>query len=135
MTDLAPILEGLEPLWGGRLRAAGRQLEVTAPPSLPARATPARAAQALDVLVGNAEAHGAGTVRVTASTADGAVIVEVADEGEVTIGPEVFATRQPGSGHGIGLALARSLAEADGGELTLHHAGPGCSFRLILGSD
>jgi signal transduction histidine kinase len=64
----------------------------------------------VDVLVGNAAEHGAGTVTVRARAALGGLAVEVSDEGPGVTGDpaRVFARRDGGAaGHGIGLALAR----------------------------
>ncbi len=76
----------------------------------------------LSVLVDNAVAHGQGTVTVAVREAADALAVDVSDEGPGISAPEsvLFARRQgSGDGHGIGLALARRLAEAEGGRLGL----------------
>lgn len=134
--DLPALLDDLEASWHGPLAAAGRPLRVSAAPTLPG--TPASAAaarQILDALLDNAERHGAGTVTVTAREVDTAVAVDVADEGPGVRTPagDLFRRRAPGAaGHGIGLALARALAEAEGGRLVLTRAGPGPVFTLLL---
>lgn len=131
--DLPALLAELD---AGPLAAAGRVLRVRVEPDLPR--TPASAAatrQILDVLVGNAERHGAGTVTVTARDADTAVAVDVADEGPgVGLPPDQLFRRRAdrAAGHGIGLALARALAEAEGGRLVLSRSGPGAVFTLLL---
>jgi signal transduction histidine kinase len=50
------------------------------------------------------------------------------------VGYRGAAARTPGadSGAGLGLAIARALTEAHGGELTVQNAGPGCRFALTL---
>jgi signal transduction histidine kinase len=85
------------------------------------------------VLLDNAATHGAGTVVLTVRDAGAALAVEVADEGP---GPAdvdgLFRRRTNGmNGHGIGLSLARGLAEAEGGRLGLSRARPPV-FTLLL---
>jgi signal transduction histidine kinase len=135
--DLGPILADLEDDWHGRLAAAGRRLRVDRALGLPEVAVSPRAVrQVLDVLVENAWRHGQGTITVSARSAGGGVALEVSDEGEGVSGdPErIFERREtttPG-GTGIGLALARSLAESEGGRLVLERARPGALFALVL---
>jgi signal transduction histidine kinase len=92
-------------------------------------------AEILDVLLDNACRHGAGEVSITARAAAGYVAIEVADAGEgFTLDVEhAFERRHgDGGGHGIGLALARSLAHAEGGRLDVTNAGPQPVLRLLL---
>lgn len=67
-------------------------------------------------------------------------VIEVADEGRGVPAVDrqrVFGRFDRGSepetsGHGIGLATARTIAEAHGGTLTLHPRDPGTTLRLSL---
>ncbi|MGI8868043.1 MAG: sensor histidine kinase [Mycobacteriales bacterium] len=122
--------------WMSRFSAGGRRLELRiSRETPPVRASAAALRQIVDVLLGNALQHGRGTVTLSASDLGAAAAVEVTDEGDGVIGdPEaVFTRRGPqAQGHGIGLALARSLAEADGGRLILRRAAPRPTFALLL---
>ena len=72
---------------------------------------------------------------VRARPAGNGVVVEVEDDGVgVRVSAdEVFDRRSPASaGHGIGLALARSLAEANEGRLVLSRPRPHPVFTLAL---
>lgn len=128
--DLPALLATLQTTW-----PAGRPLRVLVEDGLPG--TPASAAATrhiLDVLLDNARRHGAGTVTVTARDAGTAIALDITDEGPGVSDPdELFRRRSPGAtGHGIGLALARALAEAEGGRLLLAHPGPSPMFTLLL---
>jgi signal transduction histidine kinase len=85
------------------------------------------------VLVDNAARHGDGTVHVEARPIDRSLAIDVSDEGPGVPEPASAFTRRSGDGSGIGLALARSLAEADGGRLDLVGTRTGATtFTLLL---
>jgi signal transduction histidine kinase len=133
--DLGTLVGELSPEWDARLALHGRDLEVRIDPGAPeARASTAAVRQVLGVLVDNACTHGRGTVTVTVREAAGAVAVDVSDEGPGVPddGRAVFGPRADRRGeHGIGLALARRLAEAQHGRLRLTRAAPPV-FTLLL---
>ena len=134
--DLGALANALGREWHGRLAAAGRPLRIVGP-ERPAVAcgTPGAVRQAVDVLLDNAHRHGAGPVTVAVRESGSGVMLEVSDEGPGVAGdPEdAFARRATSAtGHGVGLALARSLVVADGGRLVLQSAGPRPTFTLLL---
>ncbi|MHA6781043.1 ATP-binding protein [Pseudonocardia saturnea] len=133
--DLPGLLDEVRRDWTGPLATAGRSLAVSVVPDPPAAAasTPALR-QVLDVLLDNAVRHGGGTVTVAVRDAGGALAIDVADDGPgVTCAEEDLFTRRAGdrNGHGIGLALARSLAEAEGGRLLLARRAPALFSVLV----
>lgn len=132
--DVGPLLDDLARSWTGLLATEGRALEVVVPHRLPrVRASRGAVREILEVLLDNAARHADGTVRVQARPRDGSLAIDVADRGPGIPGPDQVFTRRSGEGHGIGLALARSLAEADGGRLDLADARPGKTrFTLLL---
>jgi signal transduction histidine kinase len=133
--DLVALLDELSPEWAARLALEGRDLDVTVDPETPApRASAAAVRQVLAVLVDNAMAHGSGTVAVTVREAADAVAIDVSDAGAGVSEPEnvLFAPRpEAPDAHGIGLGLARRLAEAEHGRLKLTRASPPV-FTLLL---
>lgn len=134
--DLTTLLDDLDHTWRERLAGASRPLRVLASPQLPpVRASAPAIRQILDVLIGNATEHGAGPVTVRARGAGNGLAIEVSDQGPGVAGDteRVFARRSSSTpGRGIGLALARSLAAAEGGRLLLAHPGPAPTFTLLL---
>jgi signal transduction histidine kinase len=131
---LADVLAELEEQWRGLLTTSGRPLLVTVPNALPAAAASGAAVrQVLAVLLDNAVRHGAGAVTVAVRESGDALAVDVNDEGPGIRDTEgLFVRRSPkAGGHGIGLALARSLAEAEGGRLLLTRPVP-ATFTLLL---
>jgi len=124
-------------------RLTGSSLRLEIGPEVPLVAgDPVRLRQALDDLLTNAVSHtsGAGEVVVTVQAGDDKVIVSVADEGPGIAladqeriferGVRLGADR-PGSG--LGLPIARAIAEAHDGSLTVESTpGKGATFRLVL---
>jgi signal transduction histidine kinase len=115
------------------LAAAGRHLTIVTDPELPAAAASVPAIrQILGVLLDNALRHGRGAVTVTTREATQAVAVDIADEGRIDTPEGLFVRRSAtAAGHGIRLALARSLTEAEGGRLLLSRQDP-TTFTLLL---
>jgi len=134
--DLGPVLSALDDDWHGRLAVEGRPLRVITDRDLPQPEVSDRMLrQVLDVLVDNAWHHGAGEITVRARRSASGVVIDVTDEGDGVRGDlsSIFERRAPGATHhGIGLALARSLAEADGLRLSLIEPGPHPVFALFL---
>ncbi|MDN5860702.1 MAG: HAMP domain-containing histidine kinase [Pseudonocardia sp.] len=130
--DLAGLLTEVDQVWGPRLGSQQRTLHIHVDDDLPpVEASTAAIRQVLTVLLGNAVEHGRGRVTVGVRDISDAVAIDVADEGSVDdgaaagTGQDLFDRREPDAdGHGIGLALARRLAEAEGGRLQLRSADP-----------
>lgn len=133
--DLAEALEETAQEWREPLTAAGRSLRLRVPDGMLARITAARLREAVGALVDNALQHGEGTVTITARTGENALQVEVSDTGPGVpedLVPHVFDRGVSAqSSTGLGLALARTLIEADGGRLELSRARPPV-FRIYL---
>jgi signal transduction histidine kinase len=136
VTPLEPLLDEAEGRWRGPLAAEGRPLRLhVETPGAAAQVSGPVLREILDVLLDNAHRHGAGAVEIHVRSAGGSPAVDVADEGRGLAGdPEdAFARRAAAAdGHGIGLALARSLAHAEGGRLTVTRAAPRPVFTLLL---
>src|SRR3954470_19391294 len=131
---LQSLLADWQAAWTPIVEGHGRGLRVTVAPELPAsRASEAAVRQVVDVLLDNAVVHGGGTVGLVVRDAGATVAIDVTDEGDGPLEPEaVFRSRENRPpGHGIGLALARALAEAEGGRLVLSRARPPV-FSLLL---
>ena len=89
--------------------------------------------QVIDILISNSLDHGQGATRISSRLVAGGIAIDVTDDGsgiESSSAEAVF-ERGYGKGNGIGLALARTLAEADGGRLILmNHQPP--RFTLLF---
>ncbi|MBY8880697.1 sensor histidine kinase [Actinacidiphila acidipaludis] len=130
----AILLDRVETRWHGVFAQEQRRLAVRLTPGVEDLPLPGRAVgQVLDVLLDNARVHGSGRVDVTVREASGALAFDVADEGRTTFPPaRLFDRGVTGwGGAGIGLSLARDLAEASGGRLSLAGSSP-TVFTLLL---
>ena len=137
--EVHEILDELAQEWHRRPAASERPLRISidldAPPCT---ASGPAVRQVLAVLLDNAAAHGDGAVTVTARDAGEVLAIDVSDEGPGVVVPEAeLFVRGAGTagGHGIGLALARRLAEAEGGRLRLTSAHPATFTLLLPGAD
>ena len=114
--------------WAVTFESAGRRLVLEGERDLQVLATAGALAQVLATLLDNSLVHGAGTVGLTTRSAGGSVVIEVSDEGPgvpAELGQRIFARSVSSAGStGLGLALARDLATADGGRLELLHGTP-----------
>ena len=124
-----------------RLAADGRALEVAGAAPRHALADPAAVLRILLVLLDNAYAYGAGTVRIDIRGDGARALVRVTDEGpglSITDREHVFERFERGEagrahpGFGLGLAIARGLAERMGGSLHAPLVATGGCFELRL---
>jgi signal transduction histidine kinase len=122
--------------WQPAFRRARRNLVVIGERDLQAHVTPGGVAQVLATLLDNALMHGGGTVTLQTSQNSRSVVIEVRDEGS-GIPPElasrIFERSVSGrpEGTGLGLALARTMAAADGGRVVLIKPKP-ATFAVFL---
>ncbi|GAA4398217.1 hypothetical protein GCM10023168_04040 [Fodinibacter luteus] len=134
--SLDSVLAALQREWEPPYAAARRSIHVSGERGLGVRATPVALAQILTTMLENSLTHGGGTVEISARRAGPSVVIEVSDEGEgvpAAIAPHIFERSVSSSGSGLGLSLARDLAEAAGGRLELVRAKP-LLFALFLSS-
>jgi signal transduction histidine kinase len=122
--------------WEPAFRRANRRLAIGGEKGLLAFATPGGASQVIATLLDNALVHGAGTVTIRTSRTRRSVVIEVRDEGSgvpAELAPRIFERSVSGSpnGTGLGLALARTIAAADGGQVVLVRPRPAV-FALFL---
>ncbi|MFI6599302.1 ATP-binding protein [Nonomuraea sp. NPDC050536] len=130
--DLPAVMEEVRGTWHGPLAERGRRLSISIEPGLdPVTARPAAVRQVLSVLMDNAMRHGRGAVDVAVSSVGPGVAIDISDHGPGMPDTDDPFIRNGERGHGIGLALARSLAEAEGGRLVLKRAKPAL-FSLLL---
>ena len=128
--DVTALVRVQADRWRAPFAAAGRSIETRGAAAW-AEVDPAVVTHIVDVLLDNALVHGRGTVTVHARATPSAVEVEVGDEGTPPVEADPFSERRPDSGHGIGLRLARTLTESQGGRLDLEE-GPRTVFQLTL---
>ncbi|WP_166136711.1 sensor histidine kinase [Nocardioides ochotonae] len=120
-------------------RAQGRTVR-WAPSGLRCRAVPDHLSEVVNILLANAAAHAPGsTVEIGASLAQDRVLIRVCDDGPGVLpdlADSIFewgARRPESAGSGIGLNIAQTLLDADGGCLRLDRTyRDGASFVIGL---
>ncbi len=127
--DLVEVVDDHIEDWRARFEQQRRHVAVNTAMTVPVNATRGLVGQIVNVLAQNALRHGSGAVVITV---EGTSIV-IDDDG-TGIADELVPTlferpRDHHAPHGRGLALARRLAESDGGRLELTRRRP-AQFRL-----
>jgi signal transduction histidine kinase len=115
--------------WEPAFRRADRRMVLIGESRLHAYVTPGGLAQVIATLLDNALMHGKGTVTIRRSQSERSVVIEVADEGDGIPAELVSRIFERGvsdrpEGTGLGLALARTMAAADGGRVVLARRKP-----------
>ena len=115
--------------WEPAFRRAKRRLVVIGVRDLQAHFTPGGLAQVIATLLDNALMHGKGTVTIRRTQSANSVVIEVEDEGDgvpAELVSRIFERSVSGrpEGTGLGLALARTMATADGGRIVLARRKP-----------
>jgi signal transduction histidine kinase len=127
------------------LTVPGTTIQIDVPSELPVLADPARVRQAIENLLANAVQHAqAGTavsVRIAQEQSDhtSSTVITISDRGP-GIDPELlphlferFSRSSQSAGLGLGLHLAREIAEAHGGRLEVRSSSAsGTEFSLVL---
>ena len=121
--------------WDNIFASAGRGIKFKIETDAVVLATPGAVAQILATLIENSLKYGAGTTLVKAGKSAQTVVIKVSDEGEGVSGeiaPVIFQRGfSTGGSTGIGLAVAKELAENLGGRLELTRQKP-AEFTLTL---
>jgi two-component system, OmpR family, sensor kinase len=143
--QIRELLEQAQQRFSDRAREHGRLIRVQAPDELSAQLDPLRIRQALGNLIDNALRHGAGDIDLVARRDDGAVEVDVRDQGvgfPADLQPRAFERFARGDkartrgGAGLGLSIVSAIAEAHRGTATIVEAGGmRTTVRLRLPTD
>ncbi|MFD8965369.1 ATP-binding protein [Streptomyces sp. NPDC059568] len=133
--DLDEVVKQQIEEWRPAYRSAGRAIVCSGRQGMRAVGTPGAVAQVLAALIENSLMHGGGTVALRTRVTGNQSVIEVTDEGPgvpADLGARIFERTISGrNSTGIGLAVARDLAEADGGRLELLQQQPPV-FALFL---
>lgn len=126
--DLDEVIQQQLAEWRPAYRSAGRAIVSSGKRHLEAVGTPGAVAQVLAALIENSLMHGGGTVALRTRVTGNQAVIEVTDEGPgipADLGARIFERAISGrNSTGIGLAVARDLAEADGGRLEMLQTKP-----------
>jgi signal transduction histidine kinase len=131
---------------GARRRGSGPHIDTRGVRPVQVRGDAGQLARAVANLLDNAVRHARNAVTVTLAEVDGQAVLSVSDDGRgipATAGDRVFerftrldSARSADGGAGLGLAIARDIAERHGGGLVLDSVAPaGARFLFTLPGD
>jgi signal transduction histidine kinase len=128
LSSVDMVLSSLTQEWTPAFEEVGREISLTSERGILVEASASSISQVLNTLVENALTHGAGRVRVHVGRSGPSAVFTVADQGPGV--PRELARvifdrgHTSGAGTGLGLAVARTTAEAVGGRLELTSVRP-----------
>lgn len=137
VVELRTMLTQQSEEWSPAYRTAGRELRIQVPRSAAVWGSTGPLTQVIATLIENALVHGGGRTTVKVRRNGHSTVIEVSDEGpgiDPALGKRVFERSVSGassSGTGVGLALARTFVEDDGGRLELLTENP-TTFGVFL---
>ncbi|MDO5662168.1 MAG: ATP-binding protein [Brachybacterium sp.] len=137
VVELRGVLTQQSEEWSPAFRAAGRELRIQVPRAASVWGSVGPLTQVVATLVENSLTHGGGTTLVKVRRNEKSTVVEISDEGpgvDAALGKRIFERSVSGpssQGTGVGLALARTLVEDDGGRLELLVERP-ATFGIFL---
>lgn len=133
-TPIDAVLAALQREWAPQFAAQQRSVQVSGDRGLVVTATPVALSQVVATLLENALVHGSGIVEIEVRRAGPSVVLEVRNPGSVPkeIERRVFERSVSTSSTGLGLGLARDLAEKYGGRLDLVRASDPVVFALFM---
>ncbi|MEE1649559.1 ATP-binding protein [Brachybacterium sp. J144] len=137
VVELRTVLTQQSEEWSPAYRRAGRELRIQVPRTAAVWGSQGPLTQVIATLIENALAHGGGRTLVKVRRNDHSTVIEVSDEGrgiDPELGSRIFERSVSGrssTGTGVGLALARTLVEDDGGRLELLTESP-ATFGVFL---
>jgi signal transduction histidine kinase len=141
--DLAEVLSELAEAWAPQAAAQTVRLEISADADLIVQGSAPEFYRLLNNLIDNALHHSppGGRILLHAAGSDGQARVTIGDDGPGLDADEAShlferfyrGRRETGPGSGLGLSIARAIARAHGGEVTLvNRAGGGCAALVSL---
>jgi two-component system OmpR family sensor kinase len=140
-TDIGALMARVRDRIANQAAEGNRSIVIDVPTGLSARLDAAQVEQALLNLVDNALRHGHGTVRLSARSSDGSLVLEVSDAGPGFPGGfeqaafERFSRADDArtdGGAGLGLAIVQAIAQAHGGSASIASAGAPTTVQLAL---
>lgn len=132
--SLDSVLAALQREWQPAFASARRSMRIHGEREMQVFIARSALSQIISTLIENALTHGRGTVSVLARRSGPTVVVEVSDDGDgvpVGLARHIFERSVSSTGSGLGLSLARDLAEKNFGRLELLRAQPAV-FALFL---